>query len=466
MQTAPAGTCARHRRRERVATCGVCGSDLCVDCVVHTAVGIKCRGCTGGAAATAPTASRAAKEAKAARAKAARTKAGSGPRAGRARGAGGAEAPSPGTGFGEEGRGPGRRPWAIPLALVGVVAILGAAVGLLLSAGDGDGGGATSGQATEEETGNTTSETVERVADFVGAGGLELGATLTIPPGVGVKKAPGVVIVPGGATLDRNGLITQVQQTDPLYEDLSKSLAQAGIVSLRYDLRGTGASKLPEGTGKSFEDLVVDAKSALDFLAARRETQGAPLGLVAYDNGGFVAMSLAAADARVKGMVLISTPGRPLVDVLAEDFGKEVADQAEAQALADAIRAAAAQLVSTGQVPRPETLPPALQPVFPARDAAYLKGLFSFSPVAEAQRVQIPTLVVRGGTDTSITDEDVISLRSNLARGEQLIVNAGNTLALPPGQEGALHNPARHGSVRAPEATDAINAFLKRHLPV
>src|SRR5437763_1448129 len=45
-----AGTmCANHRRRQRVAVCGVCESPLCVGCVVHTAVGVKCRKCTGGA---------------------------------------------------------------------------------------------------------------------------------------------------------------------------------------------------------------------------------------------------------------------------------------------------------------------------------------------------------------------------------------------------------------------------------
>ena len=436
MKTAVPGTCAKHRKRERVATCGVCGNDLCVDCVVHTPVGIKCRTCTG-AGATAPTASR--------EARAAATRAGS---------RGGEDA----------GRG-SRRRWAIPLALVGVVAILGAGLGLLVAGGGGDSSTTATGGG-DQERGNT-SETVERVADFVGAGGLKLGATLTIPAGVGEKKAPGIVLVPGGATLDRNGLITQATQSDPLYEDLAKSLAEVGIVSIRYDQRGTGASALPAGTSKSFEDLVVDAKSALDFLGARRETQGAQLGVLSYDSGGFVAMSLAAADARVKGLVLVSTPGRPLADLLADDYLKEVPDPAQGQALADSVRAAAAQLVATGQVPRAETLPPALQPVFPPAEVNYLKGLFSFNPADEARRVQVPTLVIRGASDTSITDADMITLKSNLAQGEHLVaINAGNTLALPAGQEGALHNPSRHGTVREPGVMASINEWFKRRLAV
>src|SRR5205085_4449735 len=56
MLSTPTTMCANHRKRGRVATCGVCNSALCIDCVVHTAVGVKCRKCTGGAAATSPTA--------------------------------------------------------------------------------------------------------------------------------------------------------------------------------------------------------------------------------------------------------------------------------------------------------------------------------------------------------------------------------------------------------------------------
>ncbi|MCA1691782.1 MAG: alpha/beta hydrolase [Actinobacteria bacterium] len=328
MLSAPATSCTVHRKRERVATCGICGNALCVDCVVHTAVGIKCRKCTGGAAATPPTATPEAKVAE-----------------------------------GDEGAGHDRRRWPVPVALLGVLAVL--------------------------------------VAGF----------------------------------------------------------------ALRYDMRGTGASKLATGEGKSFEDLVVDARAGLDFLAQRRETQGAPLGLVAYDAGGFVAMSLAAADPRVKGVVLLSTPGRPLVDVLAEDFIRAAPDAAQGQALAEAVRGAAAEVVATGQVPREEALPPSLRSVFPATEAAYLRGLFSFDPVGEARRVQVPTLVVRGGYDTSITDVDLINLTSNLARGDQMLVPLGtNTLTLPPGEEGALHDPSRHGMVRNPDALADINEWIKTRL--
>jgi pimeloyl-ACP methyl ester carboxylesterase len=176
-------------------------------------------------------------------------------------------------------------------------------------------------------------------------------------------------------------------------------------------------------------------------------------------------MTLAAADPRVKGLVLISTPGRPLADVLADDFLKEIPDPARGQALAEAVRTTAAQVVSTGQVPPAEMMAPELRAIFAPDVAGFLRGLFTFDPAVEATRVQVPALIVRGGGDTSITDLDVTSLRQSFPRSEALVSPVGsNSLALPPGQEGVFHNPARHGSTRDGDALAAINNWLKGNL--
>src|SRR5919199_5661190 len=52
--TAPPA-CASHRRRPGVATCAGCEQPMCSDCIVPTAVGVKCQRCTGAhASQTAP----------------------------------------------------------------------------------------------------------------------------------------------------------------------------------------------------------------------------------------------------------------------------------------------------------------------------------------------------------------------------------------------------------------------------
>lgn len=438
MLSAPAATCANHRRRERVATCGVCNSALCIDCVVHTAVGVKCRKCTG-AAATAPTA--------AAKARA--------PRAGAAGGA--------------------KRRWPVPVAVAGAVLMLVAAFAVI-----NRGGGKTDntaavpgGGATVEDhmhdggaAGAANTSFTDKKADFVGGGGLKIGATLTVPNSLGTaRSAPGVLIVPGGGAQDRNGGVDIVSNLpDPLYQDLAESFAQAGMVALRYDKRGTGESQLGQGVPLTWDGLVADAKAGLSFLSERRETQGRPLTVVGYDQGGFVAMKLAESEASVKGLVLISTPGRTIPDVLANDFLRGVPDPAKAQVVSDAVKSAAASLVATGVAPVPADLPEELKPIFSA-DVPYLKGLFSFDPVAEAKTVHVPTLLVRGGNDGSILPRDVAALRGSLAKSDELISTLGsNTITLPQGQEGRWHNPARHGTTRDGDALLAIDDWIAKNV--
>jgi dienelactone hydrolase len=120
-------------------------------------------------------------------------------------------------------------------------------------------------------------------------------------------------------------------------------------------------------------------------------------------------------------------------------------------------------VVSTETAPRPDTLPEELRSIFSA-DPPYLKGLFSLDPVAEAGKVKVPTLVVRGGNDGSILPGDVDALKAALARPDVLVPPvATNTLSLPPGQEGRFHNPSRHGTTRDGDALAAINDWVKGH---
>ena len=429
----PTATCANHKKRERVATCGVCSSSLCVDCIVHTAVGVKCRKCTGGAAATTPTAAKGAKASAATKAR-------------------------------------NKKRWAVPVAAAGALLMVVGGLAVLTRGGGGEdstvtasGGDASNADATDHAPVAGNGAFVDRKADFRGAGGTMVGATLTVPGNLAANStAPGVLIIPGGGAQDRNGGIQiGTQLPDPIYQDLSETFAQAGLISMRFDRRGSPALALGNGTPLRWDDLVGDAKGALDFLTQRRETQGRPITVVGYDQSGFIAMQLAASDPRVKGAVLISTPGRPIWDVIAFDYERGIPDPDKAREVADAVRSGAAELARTGVLPNTANMVPEVKNVFQA-DLEYLKPLFAIDPVAEAAKVKVPTLLVRGGNDASILPRDFDALTAVLARSETVVSPAGsNTLTLPQGAEGRFHNPARHGTTRDGDATAAIADWSK-----
>jgi pimeloyl-ACP methyl ester carboxylesterase len=263
----------------------------------------------------------------------------------------------------------------------------------------------------------------ERDVQFLGAAKLKMGATLAVP--AGAKGAlPGVLIIPAPGATNRDGPLT-ARPADPLYKDLSATLTAAGMVTLRYDHRGIGDSQLESGQQLSWDDMVADAKEALSFLSQRQEVDGSRIAVVGHDMGGAIALSLAAGDNRVKSVSLISTPGRPLVDVMADGY-----NYTNGPASADAYRAMIDGLLATGSLPPRETIRPEFQSLLPPNQDAFFKGMFSVDPAALARAVKVPVLMATGERSITVTGIDTERLTQSLGGKSEavLAVNSSATL--------------------------------------
>lgn len=442
MVQAPAASCVNHRRRPRVAACGMCGNALCTDCIVHTPVGVKCRSCTGVKGAG-PSSG-------------AHVTAGSSVRA-------------------EAAAGARRRPWAVVLSAAGLVVLAVAAFSLITR----DGGGGP--ENTESLEASLAPEFTERHSAFAGANGHSMGGTLTLPGGGEGRDLPAVLIIPGTGAIDRNGaagatgadalrdaLVSTVTGIgvgagDPLYKDLGETLARNGIAAFRYEKRGTTPSPLDEGKKLSFEDEVGDARAALDLLMQRQEVGTGPIALIGHDTGGVIAMRLAARNPQVKAVVAVSTPGRPLVDVMAADLTR-VRDSATAERF----RAAVATLADTGRAPAPESVPELLRPIFASGHDDYLRSLFTLDPTNDAAGVNVPVLLVRGGADRSVTTADADRLTAALRAGSEVLVGSpqsDHNLSLA-GSVGHEHTNNVTGPVdhRDKDVTAGLTTWLKSKL--
>jgi pimeloyl-ACP methyl ester carboxylesterase len=139
----------------------------------------------------------------------------------------------------------------------------------------------------------------------------------------------------------------------------------------------------------SFDDLVADARAGLDLLAQRRETTGRDLSVVGYDQGGLVALRLAATDPRVKRVVLISTPGRSLLDVRAAQLSARYGPES-----GQALRTEVAKLIATRSVPPLDALRTELRPLLPAQEAGFLADLYALDAATDAVKVRVPTMIV------------------------------------------------------------------------
>jgi pimeloyl-ACP methyl ester carboxylesterase len=266
------------------------------------------------------------------------------------------------------------------------LSLLVVAIVLLLTAACSGGGDTASEDEATAPAGGVETPQGERAVQFEGAGKVKLFGTFSMPATQSGATVPGVLLVP---TSGAGGLLGGAGVNDPMGKDLAKTFSGAGVATYRYDQRGTGSSKLEPDVRLSFDDLVADAKAGLDLLTQRRETAGRELAVVGYDQGGLVALRLAATDPRVKRVILISTPGRSLVDVRASQLQARYGPES-----ASALRAEVAKLIATRSVPPLDQLRTELRPLLPAQEAGFLADLYALDPAAEAARVKVPTMIV------------------------------------------------------------------------
>jgi pimeloyl-ACP methyl ester carboxylesterase len=263
----------------------------------------------------------------------------------------------------------------------------------------------------------------ERDVQFTGAAKVRMGATLAVPPDA-KGPLPAVLIVPAPGAANREGPLT-ARPADPLYKDLSAALTAAGMVTLRYDHRGIGDSQLESGQQLSWDDMVGDAKEALTYLGQRQEVDASRMAVVGHDMGGAIALTLASGDNRVKSVALVSTPGRPLVDVWADGY-----KFTSGQASADAFRAMIDGLLTTGALPPREAIRPEFQTALPPGQDAFFKALFSVDPAAGAQAVKVPVLMAIGERSNTVTPIDTQRLAQSLGGKSEAVVAANSSPTL------------------------------------
>lgn len=287
-------------------------------------------------------------------------------------------------------------------------------VGMALAATACSGGGGSGSDPLAGE--NFASPAGEKLLQFAGAGGkLRIGATFTLPDNA-KDPVPAVLIVPGPGLTNRDGL-TVGAPIDNLYKDLSKAFTTAGMATLRYDHRGVGASTLEAGAAATWDDMVTDAQEALKFLGQRGEVDGSRLAVVGHDLGGTIALKLAATDTRVRSVALVGAPGRPLVDVWADQFRS-----LNGQESSDAFRALVAGLVATGSYPPRDSMRPEYQTALPSGQDALYRGLFSADPLADAPAVKAPVLIALGAKSTSVSTDDATRIGQALGGASEVVV--------------------------------------------
>ncbi|MGP2493061.1 alpha/beta hydrolase [Mesorhizobium sp. PUT5] len=284
------------------------------------------------------------------------------------------------------------------------------------------------------------------------------GTLLPAAGATGLATGPIVLIVPGSGPTDRDG-------NSPLgirasaYRLLAEGLAARGISTVRIDMRGMFASAraVPDANAVTIADYAQDVRA---WVGAIRAKTGAPcVWVLGHSEGGLVALAAAAGnDAGICGLVLAAAPGRPLGEVLREQFSS---NPANAPILAEALAAVSA--LEAGRRPDVARMHPALRPIFDPKVQDFLIDTLAVDPARLIADCRKPVLILQGERDlqTSVTDAERLKAAAPQAR--LVLLPDTNHVLKKVGTADRSANLGTYGDPHlplAPGVVDAIAGFV------
>jgi dienelactone hydrolase len=239
----------------------------------------------------------------------------------------------------------------------------------------------------------------------VGSAPWVLGATLTIPKGMG--PFPAIVLLGGSGPVDRD---ESVGANKP-FRDISYGLAARGIMVLRFDKRTTTYGAQLDAKKVTLQDeYIADGKAALEFLRNQQGVDTSRIYLAGHSLGAWIAPDVAMAGGPVAGLVLLAPPSRPLPKIIVQQLRY-------LKAPPEKIAAAEKQAhrILDGELGEDQV-------AFGA-GRAYWTDLLARNVIVSARKLQVPILILHGERDYQVLEEDIEGWRKGLSGQENVHID-------------------------------------------
>ncbi|MET1533211.1 alpha/beta hydrolase [Burkholderia sola] len=234
---------------------------------------------------------------------------------------------------------------------------------------------------------------------------------------------PVVLIVPGSGPTDRNGNNPYGVQAST-YRLLAEGLLAQGIASVRIDKRGMygSASAIADADDVTIDDYAADVRA---WVAAIRTLTGARhVWVLGHSEGGWVALSAARQTADIRGLILVSTPGRPLGQVLAQQLRSNPANAAVLDNAMSILKS-----LEAGKTVDAADIDPTLMPLFRPQVQRFLMSELAIDPTALLTGYTEPVLIVQGARDIQVGVQDAQRLKdANPHTRLTIVANANHVL--------------------------------------
>jgi alpha-beta hydrolase superfamily lysophospholipase len=301
------------------------------------------------------------------------------------------------------------------------------------------------------------------IADAVAAG-IPVTARGPLAPLAGTyvdagAHSPVVLIVPGSGPTDRDGN-SRLGVTAAPYRMLAESLAAKGVSTVRIDKRGLGGSRaaVRDGNDVTMDDYATDVHHWVSSIRAR--THARCIWVLGHSEGGLVALTAAQNRDGICGLVLVSSLGRKMGDVIRAQLR---ANPANAPILDSAL--AAIDSLEAGKKVDVSGLNPALQPLFAPQIQGFLIDTFRRDPAKLAATAKLPMLIVQGERDLQVSAVDANALAAARPTAKLVLIATMNHVLKDIGSDDPKANVAAYTDSSLPiDATlvSTIAGFVKR----
>jgi uncharacterized protein len=212
--------------------------------------------------------------------------------------------------------------------------------------------------------------------------GVTLAGTLTVPNSTETPLA-GFVFVHGSGCNDRDETIGP----NKVFAQLANRLSNDGYAVLRYDKRSCAKSG---GKFPVRDRLIADARDAIAYLRSQPGVDPKRVYVLGHSEGGELAPSIAIADGRLRGIVLLAPPALPLEQILKQQLLRNVSS-ADRAAMEKQVQAELDAIASGKKA---------------GAENRWLRSSFGVDPAALIARVPCPILILQGTKDIQVLPAD------------------------------------------------------------
>lgn len=279
---------------------------------------------------------------------------------------------------------------------------------------------------------------VEEVTFRNDSEGVQLAGTLTLPKTD--RPCPAVVMISGSGPQDRDETLLDHKPFWVIADHLSRH----GIAVLRFDDRGTGASK-GDFVSATSENFANDVEAAFELLVRDPRIAAKAVGLIGHSEGGLIAPIVAARRNDVAFAVLMAGTGVNGKEILlsqgqlilqAEGVNDEsllkvqretqlamidtILDAAPDATLDSLVNAAMNRLaeVLTEESLKEESLKASVTAGIERIKSPWFRNFLTYEPASQLQRVKCPVLAINGEKDVQVDPQlNLPAIQAALEKG-------------------------------------------------